>query len=230
MKTNYLAAIALFLAVLLVWGKPTQATTPSANIALSPEKGQDIGFVYEAFLSPQQEPAEEEDTPKLAPRQFLSTAPSVARNDRKSRGHGIVQITSDLSKAYVKVAAENVNPEDINLFHIHCGRPDVLGPILIDFALTEGESIQEDFADGLLEVELTNLDVEREANSGEGLVGAFTAGCPINQGIPDKVKTIAGMQHIAQKGELYFNLHTKGQTFYGEMRGKLNPVPLALAR
>ncbi len=63
-----------------------------------------------------------------------------------------------------------------------------------------------------------------ELDSSEGLIGAYTAGCPIGQGPPDKVKTIAGMQYIAQKGELYFNLHTKGQTFYGEMRGKLNPI------
>ena len=39
-----------------------------------------------------------------------------------------------------------------------------------------------------------------------------------------KVKTVAGMEHIARKSELYFNLHTKGQTFYGEMRGQVHPV------
>ena len=46
----------------------------------------------------------------------------------------------------------------------------------------------------------------------------------INLGLPGKVKTIAGMQHIAEQGELYFNLHTKAQTFYGDIRGKLQRV------
>ena len=56
-------------------------------------------------------------------------------------------------------------------------------------------------------------------------MGAFTAGCPIVQSLPlDKVKTIAGMALIAQQGELYFNLHTKGQTFFGDIRGQLQPV------
>ena len=56
-------------------------------------------------------------------------------------------------------------------------------------------------------------------------MGAFTAGCPIVQTLPlDKVKTIAGMALIAQEGELYFNLHTKGQTFFGDIRGQLQPV------
>ncbi|MEM9926928.1 MAG: CHRD domain-containing protein, partial [Cyanobacteria bacterium P01_D01_bin.50] len=104
----------------------------------------------------------------------------------------------------------------------HCGRPDQLGPILIDFA--NSSNIQKNFADGTFEVELRNEDIEKVSNSGRGIVGAFTAGCPIVPGIPDNVKTIAGMKYIAQKGELYFNLHTKAQTFYGDIRGKLHPV------
>jgi hypothetical protein len=224
MRTKYAFFIASFFAALLFLIAPSSAlvTTQSESVTLNPSKGQENGFVYEAFLSPQQEPGEEEDTPRFTPKQFLSTAPSVPRNERKSRGHGIVKFSSDLSKAYVEVKAENVNAEDINMFHIHCGRPDVLGPILIDFK--NSGDIQKEFADGILSVTLTNKDVEKVTNSGEGLVGAFTAGCPIGQGTPDKVKTIAGMQHIAEKSELYFNLHTKGQTFYGDMRGKLQPI------
>jgi hypothetical protein len=40
----------------------------------------------------------------------------------------------------------------------------------------------------------------------------------------DRVKTIAGMALIAEQGELYYNLHTKGQTFFGDIRGQLTPV------
>lgn len=196
--------------------------TQSSPVALNPNQGKDIGFVYEAFLSPQQEPGEESDTPPLTPRQFLSTAPSVDRNNRLSQGHGVIQISRDLSRAHVEVKADHVNPADIVMFHIHCGRPDVLGPILIDFA--NSGDIQTNFEDGVFSVDLTNEDVVEVIEAGEGPVGAFTAGCPIEQGVPSKVKTIAGMQYIAQKGELYFNLHTKGQTFYGDMRGKVHPI------
>jgi len=223
MKTKLVSNIIIILVVLLLFipGK-TVAATQTPSVTLSPSKGQEIGFVYEAFLNPNQEPADEEDTPPFAPKEFLSTAPSIPRNQRKSRGHGMLRITNDLSKAYVSVKAENVNLEDINMFHIHCGRPDQLGPILINFA--NSSNIQQNFADGIFEVELRNEDIEKVSNSGSGIVGAFTAGCPIVPGIPGDVKTIAGMKYIAQKGELYFNLHTKAQTFYGDIRGKLHPV------
>ena len=214
--------IVIFVVLLLFIPGKTLAATQTKPVTLSPIKGQEIGFVYEAFLNPNQEAAEEEDTPPFAPKEFLSTEPSVPRNQRKSRGHGMLKITNDLSKAYVYVKTENVNFEDINMFHIHCGRPDQLGPILIDFA--NSSNIQKNFADGIFEVEIRNEDIEKVINSGHGIVGAYTAGCPIVPGTVDKVKTIAGMQHIAQKGELYFNLHTKAQTFYGDIRGKLHPV------
>lgn len=203
----------------------TSATTLTqpGSVTLDPGKGQDIGFVYEAFLSPHQEPGEEKDTPVLTPKEFLSTAPSLLRNERTSHGHGRLRFTNDLSKAYVDVKVENVNPEDIVMFHIHCGRPDVLGPILVDFAFSG--DIQENFADdAMFSVVLTNENIEKTSASGHGLVAAFTAGCSIIPGLPDDVKTIAGMQYIAQQGELYFNLHTKAQTFYGDIRGRLHPV------
>ncbi len=123
------------------------------------------------------------------------------------------------------VKIENVTIEEINMFHIHCGRPDLLGPILVDFALMG--DVQANFADdGVFSVTVTNADIEATSASGHGLVGAFTAGCPVIPGLPDDVKTIAGMAYIAQQGELYFNLHTQAQTFYGDIRGQLYPVPL----
>jgi len=58
-----------------------------------------------------------------------------------------------------------------------------------------------------------------------GPLGFFTAGCPIIPSVPmDRVRTIAGLALIAQQGELYFNLHTKGQMFFGDIRGQLTPV------
>jgi hypothetical protein len=176
-------------------------------------------------LSPQQEPGEEKDTPASTPKQFKSTAPSQLRSERKGRGHGVLRFTKDLSKVYVVVKVENVDPKDVNMFHIHCGRPDMLGPIVIDFSLT-GDIRKNLSDDGIFSVELTDADIEKTLQSASGVTGQFLTGCPIVPGVKanDKVKTVAGLEHIARQGELYFNLHTYGQTYYGNMRGQLRPV------
>lgn len=201
---------------------PSTVTPPSA-ITLDPARGQEIGAVYEAFLSPHQEPGEEEDTPSLTPSVFKSTAPSVPRSQRPSRGHGTLRFTRDLSKVYVDVKLDNVKLEDVVMFHVHCGKPDMLGPIMVDLALSG--DLAQNIKDGVFSAVVTNVEIEQTIESGHGLIGAFLSGCPIVAGLPDKVKTVAGMEHIARRSELYFNLHTKGQTYFGDMRGKLQPVP-----
>jgi hypothetical protein len=39
---------------------------------------------------------------------------------------------------------------------------------------------------------------------------------------PLKTSTVAGMAQLAREGELYFNLHTTGQTYYGDLRGQIH--------
>ena len=192
----------------------------SSQIPLNPSKGNSIGAVYQAFLSPHQEGGEESDTPAAIPPQFRSTSPSVPRNQRQSRGHGVIEFNQDLSKAYVHLQIENVKVSEINMLHIHCGRPGQLGPILVDFSLIG--NINQYLADGKLGLEIRNEDIVAVTTHAHGLVSAFTSGCPIVPTIPqDRVKTIAGMELIARQGELYFNLHTKGQTYFGDIRGQL---------
>lgn len=194
-------------------------------IALNPSGGSEMGFVYEAYMSPQQEGGEEEDTPPLIPADFRSTAPSVPRNERTSRGHAVIQFTKDLSRAYVFLAIENVNPSEIVMLHLHCGRPGQLGPILIDFGLAG--DVTAFLEDGMLRIEITNEDIVAVTDHVHGLVDGFTSGCPIVPSIPtDKVKTIAGMELIARQGELYFNLHTAGQVYFGDIRGQFQLVEM----
>lgn len=207
-------------------GEGREELARESTIPLNVEAGSEIGFVYEAFPSPQQEGGEEEETPRFIPDVFRSTAPSVPREDRPSRAHAVLEFTNDLSRAYLHVELANVDPEEIVMFHLHCGRPGQLGPILIDFGMIG--DLQTYFEDGMLSVEITNADIEAVINNAEGFLGAFTAGCPIVSTIPnDKVKTIGGMEYIARQGELYFNLHTAGQTFFGDIRGAFYPVDMA---
>ena len=213
------------LSALLLTAAPSLAdeVAPRDGITLDPAAGSEIGRIYQAWLSPLQEGGEEADIPALVPDAFRSTAPSVNRNDRTSRGHGTLAITRDLGRAYAHVKIEGVNPADIVMFHIHCGLPGQLGPILVD--LGHGTDLPTAFADGELSVEITNEDLVAVLDHGHGLIGAFTAGCPILPALPmDRVVTIAGLAQIAAEGELYFNLHTKGQVYFGDIRGQLAPL------
>lgn len=203
-------------------------TTGPATIPLNPAGGAEIGFVYEAYLSPHQEGGEESDTPAFIPAELRSTAPSVPRSERTSRGHAVIEFTRDLSRAYVHLAVENVDPTSIVMLHLHCGRPGQLGPILIDFGLIG--DLPTYLADGRLSIEVTNADLEAVTASAGGILDVFTRGCPIVPAIPnDRVRTIAGMELIARQSELYFNLHTAGQVYFGDIRGQFHPVALTVS-
>lgn len=205
---------------------PTTVTAPELN----PSRGRDIGLVFESYLSPWQEGDEEENTPRSTPAVFRSTTPSQSRAQREAaghRGHGQLRFTNDLSRAYVDVRVEGVNLADVTMFHIHCGRPGILGPIVVDFA--QATNVKENLADGTFSVEVTNEHIVKTAQAGEGLVGAATSGCIIpspslGSQTPTKASTVAGLAQLAREGELYFNLHTTGQTYFGDVRGQLHRV------
>lgn len=203
--------------------EPRPETVRKSPIALNPALASSGGSVYEAFLSPQQEGGEERDTPAPIPSTFRSTGPSVDREKRPDRGHSVIEFSKDLSRAYVHLAVKNVKLNEIVMLHLHCGRPGQLGPILLDFSLLG--DLKKYLSDGVLNIEVKNEDIVNTLAHGHGALAALTVGCPIVQTIPnDRVKTIAGMQAIANSGELYFNLHTKGQTYFGDIRGQFAPV------
>ena len=154
-----------------------QEVDPVSGVSLKPLAGDEVGMVFEAWLSPQQEGGEEDDTPSFVPAAFKSTKPSANREIRPARGHGTLTFTRDFSRAFAHVKITNVDPSEIAMFHIHCGRPGMLGPIIVDFGLRQ--DLGQVFADGELSVEITNEDLVAAASHGHGLVGAFTAGCPI---------------------------------------------------
>jgi hypothetical protein len=205
------------------------ASPPPAAAQLDPARGSELGLVFESYLSPEQEPEEESQTPKTTPEQFRSTTASMTRAERveaKHRGHGQLRFNKDLSRAFVDVRIEGIDPKTINMFHIHCGMPGILGPILLDFS--HATDIPNNFTDdGVFSVEITNEHLVATSEHGHGLISAFTAGCVIpspslGSVAPTKVSTVAGMAQIARQGELYFNLHTTGQTYYGDIRGQLH--------
>lgn len=206
-----------------------KASPPPEAAELDPSRGSEVGLVFESYLSPEQEPDEEAATPKTTPAQFRSTTPSMTRAERveaKHRGHGQLRFNKDLSRAFVDVRIEGIDPATINMFHIHCGMPGILGPILIDFS--HATDVAKNFSDdGVFSVEITNEHVVATSEHGHGLLAAFTAGCIIpspslGSVAPTKVSTVAGVAQIARQGELYFNLHTTGQTYYGDIRGQLH--------
>lgn len=222
--------------------EPTPAATPEATSpapvvasaesspALDPGRGKEVGMEFEAFLSPHQEPDEEENTPKTTPKMFQSTTPSQSRAAREAAGHrahGRLRFSKDLSRVFVDVRVEGIDPSTVNMFHIHCGKPGILGPILVDFALAT--DIKSNLADGVFTVELKNEHIVKTVEHAHGLIGAFTMGCVIPSPSlgsvkPTKVSTVGGMLQLALERELYFNLHTTGQTYFGDIRGQIHPV------
>lgn len=210
----------------------TASSSPQPAPSLDAARGKEVGLVVEAYLSPHQESNEEENTPSSVPQQFRSTTPSQTRAQREAaghRGHGQIRFSKDLSRAWVDVRVEGVDLANVNMFHIHCGKPGILGPIIVDFELAT--DIKQNLADGMFSVELTNEHVAGTAAQGEGhgLVAGFTRGCVIGGPSlgsmkPAKVMTIAGLADLAVDRQLYFNLHTTGQVYYGDIRGQLWPM------
>lgn len=231
--------------VLLAACNPTQQTstaeaaTPAATTAatsstaapaakLDPGRGKEIGLVFESWMSPWQEGDEESNTPRSTPSQFRASTPSQTRAQREAAGHrahGLLRFSNDLSRAWVDVKVEGVDLSKVNMFHIHCGRPGILGPIVVDFA--QATDIKQNIADGTFSVELMDEHIVKTAESGRGLTGVMTMGCVIpspslGSNTPVKVSTIAGLAQLARAGELYFNLHTTGQTYFGDVRGQID--------
>ena len=190
-------------------------------LAKDPALGATTFTVYEAYMSPAQEPGEESEIPKVLEKSLGATAPSVPRESRKSRGYGQIRFAKDLTKAYVDVEITGVNAADILMFHIHCGPPGGLGPIIVDFG--ESESPSKKLTEGKMSVELTNKNVAYVKDM-PGLKPSLPESCPAELGFLAQAKTLASLEYLAKKGVLYFNLHTKAHTYYGEMRGQIYAV------
>lgn len=184
-----------------------------------PAQGATTFTTYEAWLSPAQEPGEESETPKLLEKSLGATKPSTLRAERKSRGWGRVRFSKDLTTATIDVEIKGVDPADILMFHIHCGPPGGLGPIIVD--LGKHGDLTKNLTTGKLSVNVTNADLTFASMLPKGFKFHLPESCPVEPGWPIQVKTLAGLEYLARKGVLYFNLHTKAHTFYGEMRGQL---------
>jgi hypothetical protein len=202
-----------------------------APTGLDPARGQILGISFESYMSPWQQEAEESDTPSAAPAEFKSTAPSLTRAQREAanhRGVGLIRFRNDLSRAYVDVKIEGIDPATINLFHIHCGKPGILGPILVDFGLAT--DLKKTFSNGgVMSVEVTDDLIVKSIGHAHNPLDALVNGCLIPEvspgAKPPKVTTVAGMLTLARAGEIYFNLHTTAQTYYGDLRGQIFPTP-----
>lgn len=208
-------SLGISLSIVGMLGMPAAADDPAL--------GATTFTVYEAFLSPAQEPGEESETPKLLEKSLGATKPSTPRAQRASRGHGRIRFTRDLTSAFVDVEIKGVDAADILMFHIHCGPPGGLGPVVIDFS--DSGSLTTRLAKGKLSVQLGNSDVKFVSMLPKGFKPALPESCPAEPGFPVQVKTIAGLESLARKGVLYFNLHTKAHTYYGEMRGQIYAPP-----
>lgn len=210
--TLTLAALALALAALTA---PARADDPAL--------GATTFITYEGFMSPAQQPGEESEVPKPLEKSLGATKPSTPRAQRASRGWGRVRFTRDFTSAQIDVEIKGVDPADILMFHIHCGPPGFLGPIMVD--LGQFGALPQKLAGGKLSVKIANENLTWTSMLPKGLKNlTLPESCPVEPGFPTQVKTLVGMESLARRGLLYFNLHTKAHTYYGEMRGQIFPA------
>ncbi len=198
------------------------AITASSARAEDPALGATTYVAYESFMSPAQEPGEESEVPKPLEKSLGATKPSTPRAQRASRGWGKVRFTRDFTSALIDVEIKGVDPADILMFHIHCGPPGALGPVLVD--LGKQGPLSQRMANGKLSVKIGNSDLSWVSMLPKGLKLGLPESCPVDIGFPTQTKTLVGMEHLARRGLLYFNLHTRAHTYYGEMRGQLYPA------
>src|SRR5947209_5282278 len=102
MRTPMLLGFPLALSLLAA---PVQAKDPAPVQTKDPALGATTFYTFESFLSPAQQPGEDADAPKGLSKAvgLVSTAPSVPRESRTSRGYGQIRFTRDLTRAYVDV-------------------------------------------------------------------------------------------------------------------------------
>jgi CHRD domain len=203
--------IAIFVGMLcaiLLWSHSVNAILiPSAAKAYDQSFGDQTFTQYEAYLHPRQEPGES----------FVSPA----------KGYGKLTFAKNLSYGKVEVQMAGVDPGEIVGFHIHCGPPGVLGPIVVNFG-SFGD-FKKTIVNGKFATTIKNENVtfikKLPAPLPESLP-KLPESCPIDINLPGpaQVNTIAGVEALARKGVLYFNVHTKKHQFYGEMRAQVYPM------
>ena len=128
--------------------------------------------------------------------------------------------------------------------HLLLDQPGSLGPLLAALEKVDEVALDTE-ADNMFHYK-TRLCLLQFLVGGEvflvdvlapGLKLAPPESCPVDAGFPfspdelvkrqplaSQVKTLSGMEYLARKGVLYFNLHTRAHTFYGEMRGQIYPA------
>jgi hypothetical protein len=160
------------------------------------------GTQYQAFASPQQE--------------------SGPASGSTTRGQATITFDPYLTTAKVEFRLANLDPADISAFHIHCGVPGQLGPIIVDFG--QFGTFTEIFKDGRMRVTLRNdnLTVATWPPT-----GSLPEGCATSVFGPGQSNTIAGLEALSRAGLLYFNLHTGSGMddtyFFGLIRGQIYP-------
>jgi CHRD domain/RTX calcium-binding nonapeptide repeat (4 copies) len=179
---------------------------------------------YEAFISPGQEPG--------------------GVFDSDARGYGEIRFAKNLSFAEIDVQIAGLDASEITAFHIHCGPPGVLGPIVVNFG--QYGDFTNTFVDGKLSVRVTNENLTfinpedhthtpalpttppSPGSTIDGLpddgIPKLPEGCPVDTNLPGQVNTVAGFESLARRGVMYFNVHTAENSFYGEMRGQIYPA------
>ena len=136
----------------------------------------------------------------------LSGAEEVPPADTRARGVATFRLSSDGTELAYRLIVANI--ENVTMAHIHCGSPDVNGPVIV-WLYPSGpppQLIQGRTQGVLSQGVITEADVVAQ---------------PDSEACPGGVATLADVIKKMQDGEAYSNVHTL-QFPPGEIRGNIH--------
>lgn len=188
-----------------------------------------VSLMFEGLPASVHAQAQAQPTPTAGPPTSYIGYPSSAQEPNNAAGTtasaiGIIQFDPYLTQAQITFYLTGLDPSQITAFHLHCGLPSQLGPLVVNFNIF-GDFTQT-FNNGVFAVTLNDGDIEEQVwpiNKNK-----LPKACLANSIGPAPTTTIAGLDALAREGQLYFNVHTgsgKDPTFvYGLIRGQIYPV------
>jgi len=147
---------------------------------------------FKGFPSPQQEPGPSSGTTASAKATIVFDAYLTQ-----------AQITFDLT---------NLNPSQISAFHLHCGLPGQLGPLVINFGnFGAFTSTFKKIGPNTYRFQQTVTDSDIDEQNFPPAPGPVPA-CAGNNIGPAPATSIASLESLGRVGQLYFNVHTGSGT------------------
>jgi len=183
-------------------------------------------FVYGAYLSSEQQPADEMDFPQSMIPEDLHLKISNLSEPRYDRteytAEARLSFNKELTRVRIDLDFRNYRAiSQIRDFHIHCGPSFALGPSFVIFRDIMGGWLFE-FEKLFGTDKVARLVLDYTDLGWNDFGGQNKDSCPTFQTTPwTRKPNILAMYEMARAGLLYFNVHTEIENIVGDIRGQV---------